>query len=231
MPFCYVSMSVKVTIKGSSRYINRTFEKLLHMYCVYIEECILMQLIRLLLVLCSLINWLTLLHTVLFAFSALMLLVGRQEGHPACKKLSGGVLAWLSVWSEVQTCVWPSWWHGHSLSIASVKSRLVLPFWYRLTRVVLDKGPLNGCVCCIQCYMYMSLNSWQSVLYNLGIDSSCQSTFISWVSSSSWQYLSIDDWKLYQPCFLLYCIWQLCTVIGTLVWAVLLVDCWFPFLV
>jgi len=35
----------------------------------------------------------------LAAFSALTLLVGRQEGHPACKKLSGGVLAWLSVWS------------------------------------------------------------------------------------------------------------------------------------
>jgi len=31
------------------------------------------------------------------AFSALMLLLGRQEGHLACKKLSGGVLAWLSV--------------------------------------------------------------------------------------------------------------------------------------
>ena len=30
---------------------------------------------------------------------------------------------------------------------ASVKSRLVLPFWYRLTRVVPDKGPLNGRVC------------------------------------------------------------------------------------
>ena len=30
-------------------------------------------------------------------FSALTLLVGRQEGHPACKKLSSGVLAWLSV--------------------------------------------------------------------------------------------------------------------------------------
>jgi len=27
------------------------------------------------------------------AFSALTLLVGRQEGHPACKKMSGGVLA------------------------------------------------------------------------------------------------------------------------------------------
>jgi len=36
------------------------------------------------------------------AFSALTLLVGWQEGHPACKKLIGGVLAWLSVWSEVQ---------------------------------------------------------------------------------------------------------------------------------
>jgi len=32
--------------------------------------------------------------TTTFAFSALTLLVGRQEGHPACKKnLSGGVLA------------------------------------------------------------------------------------------------------------------------------------------
>jgi len=41
-------------------------------------------------------------------FSALTLLVGRQEGHPACKKPSGGVLAWLSVWCEVQTCIWPS---------------------------------------------------------------------------------------------------------------------------
>jgi len=40
--------------------------------------------------------------------SALTLLVGRQEGHLACKKPSGGVLAWLSVWSEVQTCIWLS---------------------------------------------------------------------------------------------------------------------------
>jgi len=42
------------------------------------------------------------------AFSALTLLVGQQEGHPACKKLTGGVLAWFSVWSEVQTCIWSS---------------------------------------------------------------------------------------------------------------------------
>ena len=42
------------------------------------------------------------------AFSALSLLVGQQEGHQACKKPSGEVLAWLSVWSKVQTCMWPS---------------------------------------------------------------------------------------------------------------------------
>jgi len=82
-----------------------------------------------------------------YPFSALMLLVGRQEGHLACKKQSVGVLAWLSVWSEVQTCIWLSWCHCHTLSLAPVKSRLVLLFWCRLIQVVPDKGPLNGCVC------------------------------------------------------------------------------------
>jgi len=38
-------------------------------------------------------------HCGFLCFSALMLLVGQQEGHPACKRLSGGFLAWLSVWS------------------------------------------------------------------------------------------------------------------------------------
>ena len=80
------------------------------------------------------------------AFSALTLLVGRQEGHPAGKNLSGVLLAWFSVWSEMQTCIWPSWCHYHSLSLASVKSILVLPFWYRLSQVVPEKGPLNVCV-------------------------------------------------------------------------------------
>ena len=36
------------------------------------------------------------------AFSALTLLAGRQEEHPACKKLSGGILVWLSVWTLEQ---------------------------------------------------------------------------------------------------------------------------------
>ena len=63
-----------------------------------------------------------------YPFSALTLLVGLQEGHPACKKLSGEVLAWLSDLSEVQTCIWPSGCHCQSLSLASVKSR-----WFYLS--------------------------------------------------------------------------------------------------
>ena len=51
--------------------------------------------------------------------------LGDRKGIRPVKKLSGGV---------------------HSLSLASVKSRLVFPFWYRLSRVVPDKRPLNGCV-------------------------------------------------------------------------------------
>jgi len=78
---------------------------------------------------------------------ALTLLVGRQKGNPACKKLSSEVLAWLSVWSEVQTSIWHSGCNCHSLSLAPTKSKLFLPLWYRLTWVVPDKGLLNGCVC------------------------------------------------------------------------------------
>jgi len=79
------------------------------------------------------VNWICLRHTLLcafnaIAFSALTLLLGDRKGVRPVKKLSGGVLAWLSVWSKVQTCIWPSGFHCHSLSLASVKSRLVLPF-------------------------------------------------------------------------------------------------------
>ena len=86
-------------------------------------------------------------YSCVVAFGALMLLVGWQVGYPACKTLSGGMLVWLSVWSKVQTCIWPSWCLCYSLSLASVISRLVLPFWYWLSWVVPEKGPLNGYVC------------------------------------------------------------------------------------
>ena len=78
--------------------------------------------------------------------------------------------AGVVVWSEVQTCIWPSGFNCHSLSVASVKSRLVLPFWYRLNRVVPDKGSINGCVCvCVylgkpsvlwQCWLGIRKSIW-----------------------------------------------------------------------
>ena len=55
------------------------------------------------------------------------------------------VTAWLSVWSEVQiVCVWSCWCHCYP-TLASFKSRLVLPFWSRLSQIVMEKRPLNGC--------------------------------------------------------------------------------------
>ena len=123
---------------------------------------------------------------------ALTLLVGRQEGHPACKKLSGGVLPWLSVWSEVQTCIWPSWCHCHSLSLASVKSRLVWPFWYRLTRVVLEEGPLKRCVrvCAMVCGL---IKQDQHIsIHRVWLHNSCNVDRSSWVHKEV-SYLALYD--------------------------------------
>jgi len=60
------------------------------------------------------------------AFSALTLLFERQKEHLACKKLSDEVLAWLSVWSEVQMiCNGPADTTATPSSLASLKSRMV----------------------------------------------------------------------------------------------------------
>jgi len=40
-------------------------------------------------------------------------------------------------------------------SLASLKSRMVLHFWYRLTQAVLEKRPLNECCCCTN-----NTNTW-----------------------------------------------------------------------
>jgi len=70
---------------------------------------------------------------------------GRKGIRPVKNRLVG---CWRGYLSEARCrLAWPSWCHCHSLSLASVKSRLVLSFWYGPTRVVWDKGPLNGCVC------------------------------------------------------------------------------------
>ena len=79
------------------------------------------------------------------AFSALMLLLGQQEEHSAYKKnLSDEVLAWLSVWSEVQmTCI-------RSAETTATPSSLLQqhPEWFILVRlrwVVREKEPQYSC--------------------------------------------------------------------------------------
>ena len=49
------------------------------------------------------------------------------------------------------------------LSVSCVsKIQVVLPFWYRLTLVVPDKGPLNGCVCvCVFIFKVFGCNMFQ----------------------------------------------------------------------
>jgi len=90
------------------------------------------------------------------AFSALTLLVGRQEGHPACKKMSGGVLAWYLSEARCRLAYGPA--DATAILTVSCFSKnpdWFLPFWYRLTRVVLEKGPLNGCVCvCVTIFIF-----------------------------------------------------------------------------
>jgi len=63
------------------------------------------------------------------------------------KRLTDEVLAWLSVWSEVQMiCIWSSWCHCHPVISCFIKIQTGLPFRYCLTLVVLEKWPLTGCL-------------------------------------------------------------------------------------
>ena len=85
-------------------------------------------------------------------FTALTLLVGRQEEHLTCK--NGAMRCWCGCLSGARCRLFAlfalsSWCHCHPKtpsSLALFKSILVLFFWYRLTQVVLEKKPLNGCI-------------------------------------------------------------------------------------
>jgi len=89
------------------------------------------------------------------SFDAVGWAAGRASG---LWKLRSGVLAWLCVWGTDLLMPLP-------LTVfASVKSRLVLPFWYQLTRVVLEKGLLNGCVLFIfLCSVAYNVKGWQKL--------------------------------------------------------------------
>jgi len=69
--------------------------------CVLLRQVFLLGLLS-----CELGVFLCVFSLALFAFSALTLLVGRQEGHPACKKYGGGRgWQWL-VWMEWHPAGW-----------------------------------------------------------------------------------------------------------------------------
>jgi len=103
-------------------------------------------------------------HSLAKAFSALTLLSGCQEEHPACENwvmrcwcrwylcgarcrlfaydpadASGNPISAVSFWTYVKLA------SRIISSLALYESRLVSPFWYWLTRVVLEKRSLNGC--------------------------------------------------------------------------------------
>ena len=74
-----------------------------------------------------------------FSFIALTLLVGWQEGHPACITLGVGLLV---VTISLQLCTSYSsrcHHHVHQSSLAPTNSRTET-FWYQCTRVVLENG-------------------------------------------------------------------------------------------
>jgi len=77
--------------------------------------------------------------------------------------LSGGMLVWLSVWGEVQICMWLSRCHCHSLCLARLIQMgftfLVLPFWYWLTWVVPDKiQKSRKTICVCACAVRVNIN-------------------------------------------------------------------------
>jgi len=83
-------------------------------------------------------------------FTALTLLFGWQEGHPAYKKLTGGVLAWLSVWGEVRMAQLIT---TATHCLAPVKSRLVLvPAHLGNPAQIPESRKVGVCVCvCVFC--------------------------------------------------------------------------------
>ena len=84
------------------------------------------------------------------AFGAFMMLVGRQEGHPVCKKTewwgTGMVICLERVADLHMAQLMPLPLTVSCFSKIRTGFTL-LPFWYRITRVVPEKGPLNVCVC------------------------------------------------------------------------------------
>jgi len=99
--------------------------------------------------------------------------LGGRKGIRPVKKLSGEVLAWLSVCSEVQTCIWPSWCHCHSCFSRIQISSAFLVLAYSGSP---GKGPLNTCAsgqngdegCQNSCQLVQKFDNWNAMGGDLG---------------------------------------------------------------
>jgi len=98
----------------------------------------------------------------MFAFSALTLVAGHQEEHPACKKLSDKVLlVWLLVCSKMQMiCIWFSWCHFHPIISCFNKIQKGLIFLVPAYSGCPGNRLLNGC-CCYWMYKCWKWNNAQ----------------------------------------------------------------------
>ena len=117
------------------------------------------------------------------AFSALTLLVGRQEGHQAWNKLSGGG-------AGIVVCL--EW--GVDLHMAQLtplpltvscfsKIQIGFTFLVRHNRVVLDKGPLNWCVCVCVCKTWSNAKLWSNQITLTFAEANVNKTNTSWMMS------------------------------------------------
>ena len=114
------------------------------------------------------------------AFSALTLLVGQQEGHPARKNLSDVVLA---CYLSGAKCKWLA--YGLADATASPSSLLQkiqngLSFWFWPTQVVLEKRPWNDCVCVCNVRCIFSL--YFSLLHGL------RACYWIWMNEMKWYF-------------------------------------------
>jgi len=104
--------------------------------------------------------WYVTWYVCLQCFDAVGWAAGRTSGVQKTEWWGAGVVIYLEQGADL---------HVAQLSLASVKSRLVFLFWYWLTWVVPDKGPLNVCVCvCVP--WHVTNHSGQLSLGSIGIE-------------------------------------------------------------
>ena len=143
---------------GSNRLISPCrcsgTSKFVHEQCLNVSSCALIRFLRFIDYFISLLLG--------CAFSALTLSVGWQEGHPAYKTLythtrlttlcpglprSAGTRKVKPIWILLKQVTVSGSGISWAICQSAPRSRQVLPFWYRLTWVVPEKGLLNGCLC------------------------------------------------------------------------------------